>query len=90
MTSNLPLRSIYNALTSETAKPEEHYVDQYYRIFSEPKTTIETTLKAGSVHFEYLYEMTGLEGFNYVLCISNDVKMNTAKVKLKNNAINNL
>ena len=90
MTLNTPVRSIYNALTEETAKPEEHYVDQYYRIFSEPKTTIETTLKAGSVYFEYLYEMTGLEGFNYVLCISNDVKMNTAKVKLKNNAINNL
>jgi len=27
MTLNTPVRSIYNALTSETAKPEEHYVD---------------------------------------------------------------
>lgn len=90
MTSNLPVRAIYNALTDETAKPEEHYVNQYYNIFSVPRITTETTLKEGLVYFEYLYEMTGIDGTNYVLGVSKNVKMNTATVKLKNNAINNL
>ena len=90
MTSNLPVRAIYNAITQETAKPEEHYVHQYYNIFSTPKTTIETTLHEGSVYFEYIYQMTGIDGVNHVLSISRDLKMNTAKVKLKNNEINSL
>ena len=83
MTSNLPLRSIYNANTHTTAKPEEHYVDQYYRIFSTPKITMETTLHDDVVNFEYLYESTGINKDSYVLGISRNLKMNTATIKLK-------
>lgn len=83
MTSNLPVRSIYNANTATTAKPEEHYVDQYYRIFSTPKVVMETTLHEDVVNFEYLYESNGINKESYVLGISRNLKMNTATVKLK-------
>jgi len=83
MTSNLPVRSIYNANTGETAKPEEHYVDQYYRIFSTPKITMETTLHDNDINFEYQYESNGINKESYVLGISRNLKMNTATVKLK-------
>ena len=39
-----PLESIYNATTNETAKPEEHYIDQYYNEYSKPKLIMETDL----------------------------------------------
>lgn len=80
---NLPVRSIYNAITGETGKPEEHYVDQYFRIFSTPKVTMETTLHDNDVNFEYQYESTGIDKESYVLAISRNLKMNTATVKLK-------
>ena len=83
MTSNLPLRSIYNANTATTAKPEEHYVDQYYRIFSTPKITMETTLHDNDINFEYQYESNGINKESYVLGISRNLKMNTVTVKLK-------
>lgn len=37
-----PLESIYNATTNETAKPEEHYINQYYLAYSKPKLIMET------------------------------------------------
>lgn len=83
MTSNLPVRSIYNANTDTTAKPEEHYVDQYYRIFSTPKITMETTLHDNDINFEYQYESNGINKESYVLGISRNLKMNTVTVKLK-------
>lgn len=83
MTSNLPLRAIYNANTATTAKPEEHYVDQYYRIFSTPKITMETTLHDNDINFEYQYESNGINKESYVLGISRNLKMNTVTVKLK-------
>ena len=41
---NLTSGAIYNARTGETAKAEEHYVDQYYREYSTPKTLLDITL----------------------------------------------
>lgn len=38
------ITSLYNAITDETAKAEEHYVDQYYTEFSEPKIIMTSTL----------------------------------------------
>lgn len=42
--SQTPLESIYNATTMETAKPEEHYINQYYLSYSRPKLIMETDL----------------------------------------------
>lgn len=85
LSQNIPLRELYNAVTQEVAKPEEHYVDQYFRIFSKPRVVMQTTLKDnfGLNAFEILYTATGIEKDSYVLGISQDLKMNTATVKLK-------
>lgn len=42
--SNMPLESLYNATTNETARAEEHYVDGQYRECSSPKIVLETEL----------------------------------------------
>ena len=39
-----PLSSLYNATTNETAKAEEHYVDNYYTEYCEPKIKVENDL----------------------------------------------
>ena len=85
LSQNIPLRELYNAVTQEVAKPEEHYVDQYFRIFSKPRVVMQTTLKDtfGLNAFESLYTATGIDKDSYVLGISQDLKMNTATVKLK-------
>lgn len=89
LSQNIPLRELYNAVTQEVAKPEEHYVDQYFRIFSKPRVVMQTTLKDnfGLNAFESLYTATGIEKDSYVLGISQDLKMNTATVKLKENFV---
>lgn len=84
ISQNLPFRELYNALTQEVAKPEEHFVDQYFRIFSKPRVVMQTTLKINTgISFENLYTATGIDKESYVLGISQDLKMNTATVKLK-------
>ena len=42
---NMPLESLYNASTQETAKAEEHYVSNYYIEYSVPKIQLETELQ---------------------------------------------
>lgn len=85
LSQNLPLRELYNAVTQEVAKPEEHYVDQYFRIFSKPRVVMQTTLKDnfGLNTFENLFQATGIEKASYVLGISQDLKKNTATIKIK-------
>ena len=40
----MPITTIYNFFTKETAKPEEHYVNQYYQFYSKPKIMLETEI----------------------------------------------
>ena len=42
--TGLPITTIYNFFTKETAKPEEHYVNQYYQLYSKPKIMLETEI----------------------------------------------
>ena len=42
--TGLPISTIYNYFTEETAKPEEHYVNQYYQLYSTPKILLETEI----------------------------------------------
>lgn len=43
-TTSQPLAALYNATTGETAKAEEHYINQYYTEYSRPKIIMETDL----------------------------------------------
>ena len=42
--TGLPITTIYNFFTKENAKPEEHYVNQYYQLYSKPKIMLETEI----------------------------------------------
>lgn len=41
------LKTLYNATTNEVAKPEEHYIDQYYNAYNKPKIILETSIDDG-------------------------------------------
>ena len=85
MNTRIPITSLYNAITGETAKPEEHYVDQYFRIFSTPRVVTETTLQDDTtdIDFSYNYYMEGTDRVSYVLGISQDLKLCKSTVKMK-------
>lgn len=55
VTANLPLSSIYNAITNENAKPEEHYVNAYYNEYYQPKLLLEADVKDEHAEFNSLF-----------------------------------
>ena len=84
MTNNLPLTSIYNATTNETAKAEEHYVDAYYREYCQPKILLETQLhKASNINLFNTYRSTTLSKNFFIQSMGLDVKMNNTNITLK-------
>lgn len=79
-----PLESIYNATTNETAKPEEHYINQYYLAYSKPKLIMETDLHdTDSVSMQNIFHSKVLKRNFFVQSISKDLKEATAHIKLK-------
>ena len=82
--SNAPITSLYNATTQETAKAEEHYVDQYYVEYSQPKIIMQTTLHDSSdIDFRNIYVSTALGKNFYVQGISENVRSATKTITLK-------
>ena len=53
--TNLPLTTLYNSLTAETAKAEEHYINEAYNEYSRPKIMMESTLKNDVCNWLYIY-----------------------------------
>lgn len=84
MTTNTPITSLYNKTTNETAKAEEHYVDQYYREYSSPKILMETTLHENKdINFRNIFLSGALNKTMYVQSINHDVREATATITLK-------
>lgn len=84
LNSDSPLQSIYNATTNETAKAEEHFVNQYYGEYSIPRLEMEMTVHNGSnVSWRNTYTSTPLNKSFYVMAMNDDVRMNTTTIKLK-------
>ena len=84
MTNSMPLSSIYNDITKETAKAEEHYVDQYYREYSVPRLILETTLQDGeNISFKNIYKSNTLTKTFYPQSISLGLKNNEAEIIFK-------
>lgn len=84
MTNSMPLSSIYNDITKETAKAEEHYVDQYYREYSIPRLILETTLQDGeNISFKNIYKSKTLTKTFYPQSISLGLKNNEAEIIFK-------
>ena len=83
MQTSSPLSSIYNKTTQETAKPEEHYVDAYYREYSEPKIKMETTLHNTNINYKNIYHSTVLNRDFYIIGETYDVRMDNKTITMK-------
>lgn len=78
-----PLRTIFNAITHETAKPEEMYVDQYYKEYSTVKLNMSFTAhNSGAIEFSQYYSKLLDKNF-YIFNKSYNVLDNTYLVNLK-------
>ena len=75
--------SLYDARTQETAKAEEHYINQYYNEYSTAKVIMNTTLKESNVGWNNLYHSTPLNKDFYVISIDEDVKNCNKTLTLK-------
>lgn len=84
LTNNLPLQNIYNATTNESAKAEEHYIDQYYTEYSTPKIEMDTQLhEATNINLFNKYHSVPLNKDFYVVGMGLDVRMDNRNIKLK-------
>ena len=84
MSTSIPITSLYNATTNETAKAEEHYVDQYYREYSAPKILMETTLHDNAnINFRNIFLSGALNKTMYVQSINHNLREATATITLK-------
>lgn len=82
--SKSPLLTIYNNLTQETAKPEEHYVDQYYREYSTPKMLVEMSIhNDDTIRWYKRFYSTALKKKLSPLNETFDVKRNTKTITFK-------
>ena len=81
--TNLPLTTLYNGLTADTAKPEEHFINSVYKEYSRPKIMMESTLKNDVCNWLYLYNSKVLRKKFYTIKINQNLKGNTATITMR-------
>ena len=81
--TNLPLTTLYNGLTADTAKPEEHFINSVYREYSKPKIMMESTLKNDVCNWLYIYNSKVLRKNFYPIKINQNLKDNTATITMR-------
>lgn len=82
--NDLPISNIYNATTNETAKAEEHFINQYYLAYSTPKILLETTIHLDNLKFNDIYSWETLMNKSFFITnISKDIRFNRATLKIK-------
>ena len=81
---SLPITNIYNSNTNETAKAEEHYINQYYLAYSTPKILLQTTVHKNNLVPNDIYKWTTLNNKTFFIMSSEtDLKYNRATLTLK-------
>lgn len=81
--TNLPLTTLYNGLTTDTAKAEEHFINSVYKEYSRPKIMMESTLKNDVCNWLYIYNSKVLRKNFYPIKINQNLKDNTATITLR-------
>lgn len=81
--TNLPLTTLYDSLTNETAKAEEHYINEAYNEYSRPKIIMESTLKSKVCNWLDIYKSKVLKKNFYPIKINQNLKDNTATITLR-------
>lgn len=83
-TSNgLPVSTIYNYLTRETAKPEEHYVNQYYLEYCQPRLKMEATMHNDNIDWRNRYTSSVLNRTFFIQSMNTNLKYNTVEITFK-------
>lgn len=83
-TTGTPIENIYNATTKETAKPEEHYINQYYLAYSKPKLIMETDLHdTDDISIQNIFHSKVLNRNFFVQSIDRDLLEASAHITLK-------
>ena len=80
-----PLRSVYNKYTQNTAKPEEHYVSDYYDEYCTPQMLINSTVRTSAQNiWTYHWTINSLPGKVFMTQgYSFDVKRDAYTLTLK-------
>ena len=88
MTTNSPLTEIVYTVTAEKAKPEEHFVNQYYNEYHVPRLELQMTVhNTSSINWRNNYVSTILGKSFYVVAMNEDVRNNQSTIKLKSKDI---
>lgn len=81
--TNLPLTTLYNGVTADTAKAEEHFINSVYNEYSRPKIMMEATLKSEVCDWLNIYNSKVLRKNFYPIKINQNLKDNTATITLR-------
>lgn len=81
--TNLPLTTLYNGLTADSAKAEEHFINSVYKEYSRPKIMMESTLKSDVCNWLYIYNSKVLKKNFYTIKINQNLKDNTATITMR-------
>ena len=85
--TNLPLTGIYNKYETNNsykiAKAEEHYINQYYLEYCQPKIKLETELHTENCDWRNIYNSSALSKQFYVQSKSDNIRECTSKLILK-------
>ena len=81
-TQDLLVTSLYNLCTDETAKAEEHYIDEYYNIYNTPKIIFETTVHDNSINITDMFTSNVIDKDFFVIGMSKDIRRKTNTLKL--------
>lgn len=83
-TNNLPLDNIYNATTNETAKAEEHYINNYFLEYSTPRLIYNTEFQdTGDIDFLNKFYSSTTKRHYIIQSMTKDVGNNTIGLTLK-------
>lgn len=82
--SGLPLKTVYNTLTKETGKPEEHYINNYYLATNVPKMIVDSTAydRVGDNLFTHFRFTQFTDKDFYISGFERNVKENKIKYNL--------
>lgn len=81
--SETSVSTIYDYTTQETAKPEEHYVNQYYLEYCQPRIKMEATMHDDIINWRNRYTSNVLNRTFFIQSTNVNLKYNNAEVTFK-------
>ena len=83
MNTGTPINSIYNATTNETAKAEEHFVNNYYLEYSVPRIIMEATMHTSDINWRNTYTSNVLYRNFFIEKQSDNLRLAKSEITFK-------